>query len=51
MCRRPSEEPSLVVDVLRVCLDITQAFAHTDDVAEHGGQLRRRARYVVPVFL
>lgn len=51
MCRRPSEEPCLVVDVLRVGLDITQAFAHTDDVAEHGGQLRRRARYVVPVFL
>lgn len=51
LCRRPSEEPCLVVDVLRVRLDITQAFAHTDDVAEHGGQFRRRARYIMPVVL
>lgn len=57
MSQRPPKRPfhlelaSALVDELRMCLDIAQAFTGPYDVIHHGGEFRRRAGNVVPVFL
>ena len=46
-----SKLTSALVDELRMCLDIAQAFTGPNNVIHHGGELRRRAGNVVTVFL